>query len=132
MAYVQIYLYRIPKTRREEFLDLAHAGRELYRKHGAMGEEFFRLARDERKYSEIPGLWEVVPPDPEEELWMGIDRYRNAKHCAEVAAAVDRDPEILPLYERTLDIVRGAARIVHAEFEEIPETRGSASPRVET
>ncbi len=68
----------------------------------------------------IPGLWEIVPPGEDEELWIGIDRYRSAKKCAEVAAAVDRDPEILALYERIVDLVGGAARMVHASFEEPP------------
>ena len=120
MAFIQIYVYRVPTKRSVEFLRAAKAAREVYRRHGATGEEFFRLKNLDRKYSEIPGLWEVLPPGEEEELWIGIDRYRSAQKCAEVAAAVDRDPEILALYERVVDLVGGAGRMVHAEFEEPP------------
>ncbi|MCI4351856.1 MAG: DUF1428 family protein [Thermoplasmata archaeon] len=118
MAFVQLYIYRIPQKRSAEFLRVARAAREVYRRHGAPGEEFFRLHHSDRKYHEIPGLWEVLPPGPEEEIWIGLDRYRSAQHCADVAAAVDRDPEILALYEKIVDLVGGAARMVHAEFEE--------------
>ncbi len=118
MAFVQVYVYRVPSQRAAEFLKVARAARDIYRRHGAAGEEFFRLKNQDRKYHEIPGLWEVVPPSEGEELWVGIDRYRDAQRCAEVAAAVDRDPEILALYERVVDLVGGASRMVHAEFEE--------------
>jgi len=120
MAFVQVYVYRVPSKRSAEFLRVAKAARDIYRRHGAAGEEFFRLQSSDRKYPEIPGLWEIVPPGEDEELWIGIDRYRSAKKCAEVAAAVDRDPEILALYERVVDLVGGAARMVHAAFEEPP------------
>jgi len=118
MTFVQVYVYRVPTKRSAEFLRVARAAREVYRRHGAAGEEFFRLHSRERKYPEIPGLWEILPPTEDEELWIGIDRYKSAKQCAEVAAAVDRDKEILGLYERVVDLVGGAARMVHAEFDE--------------
>ena len=118
MAFVQVYIYRVPAKRSAEFLKVARAARDIYRRHGASGEEFFRLRSLDRKYHEIPGLWELLPPAEGEEIWIGIDRYRDAKKCAEVAAAVDRDPEILALYERVVDLVGGASRMVHAEFEE--------------
>jgi uncharacterized protein YbaA (DUF1428 family) len=120
VAFIQIYVYRVPTKRSGEFLRAAQAAREVYRRHGAAGEEFFRLHSSDRKYSEIPGLWELVPPGEDEELWIGIDRYRSATKCAEIAAAVDRDPEILGLYERVVALVGGAGRMVHAEFEEPP------------
>lgn len=118
MSFVQIYIYRVPKKRSAEFLRVARAAREVYRRHGAPGEEFFRLHRSDRKYHEIPGLWEILPPSPDEEIWIGLDRYPSAKRCADVASAVDRDPEILAQYERIVDLVGGAARMIHAEFEE--------------
>jgi uncharacterized protein YbaA (DUF1428 family) len=118
MAFVQLYIYRVPTKRSAEFLRAAQAAREIYRRHGAAGEEFFRLQNSDRKYPEIPGLWEVVPPGEDEELWVGIDRYRSAQKCAEVASAVDQDPEILALFERVVDLVGGAPRMVHAAFEE--------------
>lgn len=118
MAFVQLFVYRVPTNRRAEFLRVAHAARDIYRRHGAVGEEFFRLHGSDRKYPEIPGLWETVVPAEGEELWIGIDRYRSARKCDEVAAAVDRDPEILAVYERVVDLVGGAGRIVHASFEE--------------
>jgi uncharacterized protein YbaA (DUF1428 family) len=120
VAFVQVYVYRVPKARSAEFLKVAQEAREIYRRHGAGGEEFFRLASSDRKYPEIPGLWEIIPPTEDEELWIGLDRYRSAEKCAEVAAAVDRDPEILALYERVVGLVGGAARMVHAAFEESP------------
>ncbi|MGC2288523.1 MAG: DUF1428 family protein [Thermoplasmata archaeon] len=120
MTFVQVYIYRVPSKRAAEFLRVAKAARDIYRRHGAAGEEFFRLQSSDRKYPEIPGLWEVVPPGEGEELWVGIDRYRSEKKCAEVAAAVDHDPEILALFERVVDLVGGAARMVHAAFEEPP------------
>ena len=90
--------------------------REIYREHGALGEELFALHDRTCKYG-VTGLWEVLPTTEGEELWIGLDRYESLEHCAEVMKKVDADPEIEPLYERTIKLVSSASRIMRGEFE---------------
>ena len=116
MSYLQLYIYRIRKAHRQKFLGIMRKAREIYRKHGAYGEQLFALYHRTSKYG-ITGLWEVLPTAEDEELWIGLDRYENLEHCAEVTKKVDADPEIDPLYEQIIELVSSASRIVRGEFE---------------
>jgi len=116
MSYLQLYIYRIRKAHRKKFLNTMRKAREVYRKHRAYGEELFMLHNKTAKYG-VTGLWELLPTTEDEELWVGLDRYENLEHCAEVTEKVDADPEIDLLYERTIELVSSASRIVRGEFE---------------
>ena len=116
MGYLQLYIYRIRRAHREKFLNTMRKAREIYRKHGACGEELFALHNKTSKYG-ITGLWELLPTAEDEELWIGLDRYENLEHCAEVTKKVDADPEIDPLYEQIIELVSSASRIVRGELE---------------
>lgn len=116
MGYLQLYVYRIRRAHREKFLNTMRKAREVYRKHGAYGEELFMLQNKTPKYG-VTGLWELLPTAEDEELWIGLDRYGNLEHCAEVTKKVDADPKIDPLYEQTIGLVSSASQIVRGEFE---------------
>jgi len=116
MSYLQLYVYRIRKADRGKFLDIMGKAREIYRKHGACGEELFALHNKTAKYG-VTGLWEVLPTTEDEELWIGLDRYENLEHCTKVMKKVDADPEIEPLYEQTIELASSASGIVRGEFE---------------
>ncbi|MFQ6087971.1 MAG: hypothetical protein ACE5K0_03610 [Candidatus Methanofastidiosia archaeon] len=64
-------------------------------------------------------MWEVLSTAKDEEIWIGLARYKSFKHWEEVMKKVDADPEIEPLYERTIQLVSLALRIVRGEFETI-------------
>ena len=115
MSYLQLYVYRIRKADQGKFLDIMRKVREIYRKYGAYGEELFVLHNKASKYG-VTGLWELLPTAEDEELWISLDRYQNPEQCAKVTKKVDADPEIDPLYERTIELVSSASRIVRGEF----------------
>ncbi|UCH70289.1 MAG: DUF1428 family protein [Candidatus Bathyarchaeota archaeon] len=116
MKYLQLYIYRLRKVHRREFLNIMHKAREIYRKHGGYGEEVFRLHKKRSKYG-LTGLWKVLPTTGDEEIWIGLDRYQSFEHWKEVMKKVNADPEIEPLYERVIQLVSSASRIVRGEFE---------------
>lgn len=90
--------------------------REIYRKHGGYGEELFSIHNRTSKYG-VTGLREVLPTAEDEEIWIGLDRYQSFEQCEEVMKKVDADPEIEPLYERIIQLVSSALRIVRGEFD---------------
>lgn len=118
MGYLKLYLYPIQRRHRDEFLEIMREVRDIYQKHGAYGEELFLLHERTSKYG-VTGLWEILPTKEDEEIWIGLDRYRDAEHSKEVMKAVDADPEINPLYEGILQLVNSPSRIVRGEFEEV-------------
>ncbi len=116
MDYLQLYIYRIRKAQRNEFLETMRKARDIYRKHGARGEELFVLHDKMSKYG-LTGLWEVLSTKEDEEIWIGLDRYDSLEHCSKVIERVDADPEIDPLYEQIVRLVGSTPRIIRAEFE---------------
>jgi uncharacterized protein YbaA (DUF1428 family) len=118
MGYLLLYIYRIRQEDREEFLEVMRKARWIYRGHGGAGEELSLLDND-TPYHSLTGIWEVTPPAHGEEVWIGLDRYEDADQCREVMRAVDEDPDIDPLYERVVQLVGSADRIVRGEFRQM-------------
>ena len=118
MNHLLLYIYRIHRVDREEFLEVMRRVRWIYRGHGGAGEELFLLSDDTPKYG-LTGLWEVTPPVEGEEVWVGLDRYEDAAHCERVMKAVNAEPAIDALYERIVGLVGSAERIVRGEFEQV-------------
>ena len=118
MSYLLLYVYRIRREDREEFLEVMRSARWIYRGHGGAGEELFLLTDNTPKYG-LRGFWEVTPPAEGEEIWVGLERYEDAEHCERVTKAVNTDPDIDPLYERIVGLAGSAARIVRGEFEQV-------------
>ena len=118
MSYLLLYLYRIRQEDREEFLEVMRKVRWIYRGHGGAGEELF-LLDNVTPYHSLTGIWQVAPPAIGEEIWIGLDRYEDADQCEQVMQAVDEDPDINPLYERVVQLVGSADRIVRGEFRQV-------------
>ncbi len=62
------------------------------------------------------GPWEVLPVTEDEEVWIGLKRYKNIEYGKEVTKAVDAEPEIDRPHGRVVQLVSPASRIVHREF----------------
>ena len=83
--YVAVYHYRVNKEKTEQFVMLEKKAIEIYLEHGCLGVEIYRDAKDSGR-------------------WMEINRYRDRGHYEEVAAAVEGDQRIRPLYEAFIGI----------------------------
>jgi uncharacterized protein YbaA (DUF1428 family) len=118
MTHIQIYIYRIPKPNRKEFLETMRKAREIYRKHGAKGEELYILEDKTPRYG-LTGLWELLCTPEKEDIWIGLDTYTDAEHCRIVMKAVDADPDIEPLYKRVVELVGSAELIIRAPFDKV-------------
>ena len=114
--YLQMYIYRLKKRHRKEFLEIEQKASKIYRKYGA-GEEETYLLHDGRPRYGLRGMSSLLPAKKDEEIWIGITRYMSAKHCRQVMAQVNKDPKIDPLFQRALRILHPASRHVRAEFE---------------
>jgi uncharacterized protein YbaA (DUF1428 family) len=115
---MQIYIYRVPKPNREEFLETMRKARDIYRKHGAKGEELFLLTDKTPRYN-LTGLWELLCTPEKEDIWIGLDTYADEEDCRNVMKAVDADPDIDPLYKRVVEIVGSAELIIRAPLDKV-------------
>jgi uncharacterized protein YbaA (DUF1428 family) len=118
MSYLQLYIYRILREHHDEFLEVMQNARAIYRKHGADGEELFLIREKDAMYS-LASLDDVLPIEEGEEIWIGLDRYKDEQHCKKVMKKVDADPEIEPLYEKVVKMVGKASRIVRGQFTQV-------------
>ena len=119
MGFLQLYIYRILDSKGAAFLEVMKEARKIYEFYGAGGEELFILDNTAGKYS-LTGLWETIPASESEKIWIGLSQYESAAHCQEVLRKVDADPAIDLLYEKMIEIVGSASRILHGEFQHMP------------
>src|SRR2546425_10426705 len=81
--YVQVFLYRVPKSNREAFAGGQRELAELFRKHGIVRSEFFVL-RDARTFAHFRDLRTVLDAASDEEVWMEVETYRDAADSVRV------------------------------------------------
>lgn len=120
-AYHLLYIFRVPTVKVAEFLRIQREAAALYTSHGAVGSETYRVLDDSGKFSLIP-FATVFPPALDENLFIGIDSYRDRAHHREVAPRIQADPRLADLY-RSLTEVLEINRVVYAELESSPQTR---------
>ena len=118
MTYLQLYIYRVQNKNREEFLKITREVNKIFRKYGTEGEQLFLLHDNISKYG-TTGLWEILPTKANEEIWIGINHFKNTKHCDEVMKKFDADPETNQLYSKFINSVSSASRVIRGEFEKI-------------
>jgi uncharacterized protein YbaA (DUF1428 family) len=116
MAYLQLYLYHVPKSGVKEFLEISARARTIYEKHGAGGEKLFRLADGARRYG-LTGISDVISTGDGDELWVGLNFYESSKRCEEIMAAVDADAEIDGLFKSAVNLTGSADRVIRGEFD---------------
>jgi len=113
--YIHIYLYVIPQNKRDLFLEIIKKVREKYEHFGALEGEHIYIARDANPKYGCLGLTTVMKPARDEEIWMGIIKFENAKHAEEVLSKTDADPEVDRLYDEFVENFQ-VDRILRCEF----------------
>lgn len=115
MRYLDMYVYRMPRSHRREFLRIERRANRIYRKFGGEGELLF-LARKSAKKFGMLNISRAIPPKKQEELWVGLYFYRDRKHAREISRMVDSDREIAGLFKRFGELVKSASPVVQGEL----------------
>jgi len=115
--YASIYIYRLPKENVDAFLQIQKEAAEIYQRYGALADETFAPVDLKAKYGCVP-IFEALDVEADEEIFIGISRFRNRAHHDRVMSQVDSDERIGQLYGQVTKLL-DINRVVRGEFEQV-------------
>lgn len=89
--YIDGFLLKVPKEKREEYKKMAEGGRDMWMKFGALS--YYECRGDDLKQQEMEGqksrsFMEVAGAGPQDEVWYSFIIFRSKEHRDEVNAKV--------------------------------------------
>ena len=113
--YTVIYLFPVARANVEGFFRVQREAGAIYKRYGALDDETLAPLNLEAAYG-CAGFGSVFELKENEELFIGLSRFRDRNHHDEVMAKVDADPKIGDLYTEMLTLI-DMSRTVRGEFE---------------
>ena len=98
---------RLPSTKKnhDTLVQLQKQLTEIFRKHGILRSEFFKLSSTET-FQGFTGIDKTVSANQdEEEVWMELESYRDKKHRDEVVAKITEDASAGPLFGQVMSLM---------------------------
>jgi uncharacterized protein YbaA (DUF1428 family) len=114
--YHAFYLYSVPIENIDRFLRIVSEAADVYRRYGAVVTPAMRLTDGDSKYGCV-GLSELVESNPDEQLFMGFDSFRDVEQFRALMKKIDSDPDIGRLYKEIQEVI-DLKKIVRWEMEE--------------
>ncbi|MFC5602779.1 DUF1428 family protein [Sporosarcina koreensis] len=115
--YSVIYLYPVPKQSKEEFIEINKRASLIYKEFGAIEDDTFQSTNIAPMYG-CEGMKASVVLHENETMMLSISTFNSRNHHDMVMGKVDRDKEILELYNKMINII-DINRVVRGEFEKV-------------
>ncbi len=117
-ALIKILFIRAPKKNHHALLEIGKQTDILYRQHG-VSKFVYRLNARENMMDFI-NLSKAISANDDEDVWLEILSYRDAKHLEEVMKAMEGDKRANELYKESMEIITPGS-IVFGDFSRLNE-----------
>jgi uncharacterized protein YbaA (DUF1428 family) len=117
-SYVQLFAYKIPKQNNQRMVNLQKQLTSMYRNHGTLHSEFFKLGSRET-FEGFVSIAKTVATSSNEELWVELEYYKDRTHRDRVVASVKKDACGGPLFGELMGLISQQSSIVMGEFERV-------------
>jgi hypothetical protein len=114
-SHAQIFIYRIPKKNHDAIVLLNKQIKDTFPKYGPLHSEFFYLSSTET-VMDFVNITETVSANPDEEVWVEIQSYRDCKHRDETMTNIEKDKNCESLYQQYLSLITPGSRTIIGEF----------------
>jgi large subunit ribosomal protein L17 len=112
-ALIKIFFVRAPKKNHHALLEIGKQTDIFYRKHG-VSKFVYRLNARENMMDFV-NLSKAISANDDEDVWLEILSYRDAKHVEEVMKAMESDKKANELYKESMEIITPGS-IVFGDF----------------
>ena len=113
--HAQIFIYRIPKKNHDAIVQLNKQIKDTFPKYGPLHSEFFYLSSTET-VMDLINITETVSANPDEEVWVEIQSYRDRKHRDETMTNMEKDKNCESLYKQYLSLITSGSHTIIGEF----------------
>jgi uncharacterized protein YbaA (DUF1428 family) len=117
-ALIKILFIRAPKKNHHALLEIGKQTDIFYRKHGVSKFVYKLNARE--NMMDFINLSKAISANDEEDVWLEILSYRDAKHVEEVMKAMESDKKANELYKESMEIITPGS-IVFGDFSRLNE-----------
>jgi hypothetical protein len=114
--FAHIFAYCVPKKNHGEMLDVTTKLSKTYQRHGSLGTKLYILG-ESTIFQGFTGIQKQFGANPDDEVWIEVDSYRDASHLKQVVESVGADKEAYPLWEKLMHLVGPGRSIPMGEFE---------------
>src|SRR5947209_17742505 len=84
-AYVQTFVYRVPKANHGEFASVEAQLADIFKEHGVVRSELYTFTQA-RIFKGFTSVAETLAASNDDEVWLELDYYRDARDRDEVIA----------------------------------------------
>jgi uncharacterized protein YbaA (DUF1428 family) len=116
---IKILFIRTPKKNHDALLKIGKQTDIFYRKHG-VSKFVYRLNARENMMDFI-NLSKAISANDDEDVWLEILSYRDAKHLEEVMKAMEGDKRANELYKEAMELITPGS-IMFGDFSKLEKT----------
>ena len=116
---IKILFIRTPKKNHDALLKIGKQTDIFYRKHG-VSKFVYRLNARENMMDFI-NLSKAISANDDEDVWLEILSYRDAKHIEEVMKAMEGDKRANELYKEAMELITPGS-IMFGDFSKLEKT----------
>jgi len=117
---VAIFLYRAPKENHDALVKVNKHSHDFFMKHGVLRFEVYNLnAREDMM--EFVNLAKTISASENEEVWMEIQSYRDAKHVQEFMKAMEGDKSGDEMYNEFMKLITPGSIVTFGDFGKLEE-----------
>jgi Protein of unknown function (DUF1428) len=116
--FAHIFVYCVPKKNHGEMLDVTTKLSKTYQRHGSLGIKLY-VWGESTLFQGFTGIQKQLGANPDDEVWIEVDSYKDASHLKKVVESVGADKEAYPLWEKLMHLVGPGRSIAMGEFERV-------------
>jgi uncharacterized protein YbaA (DUF1428 family) len=111
-------VYRIPKKNHDAMVKICKEFYPLFKKYGGLRLEFFILDNT-TPMEGTTNIADTVTANPDDEVWVELQHYRNKKQMEENMASMVKDQNIIRLYKEGSNLITPGSRFIIGKFNRI-------------
>jgi hypothetical protein len=117
---VAIFLYRAPRENHDALVNINKHSHDFFMKHGVLRFEVYNLnAREDMM--EFVNIAKTISAGDNEEVWMEIQSYRDAKHVQEFMKAMEGDKSGDEMYAEFMRLITPGSIVTFGDFSKLVE-----------
>jgi len=117
---VAIFLYRSPKKNHDALVKVNKHSHDFFMKHGVLKFEVFNLNTRENMMDFV-NLSKTISANDDEDVWLEIQFYRDAKHVQEFMKAMECDKSGDEMYKEFMDLITPGSIVTFGDFSKLDE-----------
>ena len=117
---VAIFLYRSPKKNHDALVKVNKHSHDFFMKHGVLKFEVFNLNTRENMMDFV-NLSKIISAKDDEDIWLEIQFYRDAKHVNEFMKAMEGDKSGDEMYKEVMELITPGSIVTFGDFSKLEE-----------